>query len=553
MTVHRKNHLRTLVPSSVLVILTLSLPRGDAQAIWSDDFESPRLCHWSKVVAAEICDGRDNDCDGLIDEGCVNGSDCILPAAVDDTTGARVVGTGTPASCTEAALDAALADSGSAAITFDCGPAPHTIVVTSEKVISRDLVINGGGRITLSGGGTTRILKLDSYFDRDYPLLELLFLNLVDGSTAHLPGTDVNSGGAAVFRLGGSLVILDCRFENNIGPSTGQDVAGGAVYSLGIGDTIISGSVFTNNHCSSGGAIGNLHNNLELVNSTVNENSATGNGGNPGNGGNGGGIYMDGVSQTFDICGSLISGNAANALGGGLFRVSNDGVGPMTIDETTVADNVVNALPSPSQAGGLYLQGVQVEMTDSTVSGNTADSSGGLFVWENPGVTTLNMTNVTIAGNHARESLGAGMSVNQNVTGTLWQVTLAGNSTAGEFSFASAIAGGDGLTLKNTLIADNTKIFIWENTSCNHQHTGAGANYQWPDENTGGQTELACTTSTIFVDPQLGALGSHGGLTETILPAAGSPAIGAATGCPATDQRGFPRNPSSCTPGATEP
>lgn len=546
----------TAVPVSVVLALTLALLaplQAGAQEIWIDGFESGRACPWSRTVTSETCDGRDNDCNSEIDENCTNGSACALPAAVADTTGAHVVGNGTPANCTEAALDTALADTSAPAITFDCGPAPHTIVVTSEKVITRDLVIDGGGLITLDGGGTTRILKLDSYFDRDYPMLTLQFLNLRNGSTAHLPGTDVNSGGAAVFRLGGSLVILDCIFQDNIGPSTGQDVAGGAVYSLGIGNTVISGSAFSNNSCSSGGAIGNLHNHLDLVNSTVRANSATGSGGNPGNGGNGGGIYMDGVSQNFDICGSVISANTANALGGGLFRVSNDGVGPMTIVQTTVADNVVNALPSPSQAGGLYLQGVQVGITDSTVSGNTADSSGGLFVWENPGVTTLDMTNVTIAGNHARTSLGAGMSVNQNVTGTLWQVTIAGNSTVGEFSFASAIAGGDLLVLKNTLIADNTKVFIWENTSCNRLHTGQGANYQWPQENAGSQSELACAGNTVFADPVLGSLGDHGGLTETILPGAGSPAIGAATGCPTTDQRGRPRNPASCTPGAVEP
>ena len=534
--------------------LFLSSSPADAQTIWSNGFESGRPCPWSQIFTLETCDGRDNDCDRRIDgESCVNGTTCTLPAEVASINGAHVVGDGTPESCTEAALNAAIADAGAAAITFDCGATPHTIVVTSEKAISRDLVIDGGGLITLSGGGTTRILKLDSYFDRDYPLLTLQFLNLVDGYTADLPGTETSSGGAAVFRLGGSLTILDCIFENNVGPSPGQDVAGGAVYSLGIGTTIISGSIFLNNRCSSGGAIGNLHNHLELVHSIVRGSSATGNGGNPGNGGNGGGVYMDGINQTFNICGSVISGNTANALGGGVFRVSNNGVGPMTIDQTTIADNVVNDAPSLSQAGGLYLQGLQIVMTGSTVSSNTANSSGGLFVWENPGTQTLDMTNVTIANNHTRTSLGAGMSVNQNVTGTLWQVTIAGNSTAGATSFASAINGGHSLVLKNTLIANNTKVFIWENTSCNQLHTGQGANYQWPNLNAGGQVEQACTANTVFADPLLLSLGDNGGPTETILPASGSPAIGTATGCPSNDQRGQPRNPLSCTPGATEP
>jgi len=536
------------------VSLCLSSSQAGAQAIWSNGFESGRACAWSQVFTLETCDGRDNDCDQRIDgDACVNGTTCTLPADIANINSAHVVGDGTPGSCTEAALDAAIADTGSVAIIFDCGPAPHTIMVTSEKVISRNLVIDGGGLITLSGGGTTRILKLDSYFDRDYPLLTLQFLNLVNGYTADLPGTDTASGGAAVFRLGGSLTILDCIFENNVGPSPGQDVAGGAVYSLGIGTTIISGSIFLNNRCSNGGAIGNLHNHLELVNSIVRGSSATGTGGNPGDGGNGGGVYMDGNNQTFNICGSVISGNTANALGGGVFRVSNNGVGPTTIDQTTVTDNIVNDAPSLSQAGGLYLQGLQIMMTASTVSGNTANGAGGLFVWGNSGAQTLDMTNVTIANNHSRVNLGAGMSANQNVTGTLWQVTIAGNSTAGSTSFASAIAGGDSLVLKNTLIADNTKVFIWENTSCNRTNTGQGANYQWPNLNAGGQTELACASNTVFADPLLLSLADNGGPTETILPASASPAIGTATDCPATDQRGQPRNPASCTPGATEP
>jgi hypothetical protein len=168
-------------------------------------------------------------------------------------------------------------------------------------------------------------------------------------------------------------------------------------------------------------------------------------------------------------------------------------------------------------------------------------------------VTSLNMTNVTIANNHARESLGAGLSVNQNVTGTLWQVTIAGNSTVGPASFASALNGGHSLVFKNTLIADNTKLFIWENTSCNQTHTGQGANYQWPAVNAGSQSELACATNTVFSDPLLGSLEDNGGLTETILPGPTSPALGTATDCPNTDQRGRSRNPTSCTPGAVEP
>jgi hypothetical protein len=66
-----------------------------------------------------------------------------------------VVGTGSAASCTEAALDAALAGGGS--VTFNCGPNPATITVTSTKTIDADTVIDGGSVVTLSGGDLVRI------------------------------------------------------------------------------------------------------------------------------------------------------------------------------------------------------------------------------------------------------------------------------------------------------------------------------------------------------------------------------------------------------------
>lgn len=115
------------------------------------------------------------------------------------------------------------------------------------------------------------------------------------------------------------------------------------------------------------------------------------------------------------------------------------------------------------------------------------------------------------------------------------------------------IDDGRSLVLKNTVIADNSKTFIWEDTSCNQPHAGQGANYQWPDQNAGGQPEQPCAGNAVFADPLPGELGDNGGLTETILLDAGSPAVGTATDCPANDQRGEPRSMTSCTPGATEP
>jgi len=64
-----------------------------------------------------------------------------------------VVGSGTGASCTEAALNACLPGGGSfnGTVTFNCGGAA-TVTVTSTKTISADTAIDGGSLITISAG-----------------------------------------------------------------------------------------------------------------------------------------------------------------------------------------------------------------------------------------------------------------------------------------------------------------------------------------------------------------------------------------------------------------
>ena len=468
---------------------------------------------------------------------------CTPPISAVDTSGATTVGTGTPGSCTEAALLSALG-ANNGGIRFDCGSGDHTITLTSQLEIDFDLVIDGGGTITLSGGGTNRILDFRPPFEQPRTLT-VQNLTFRDGSTASLPGTTTDNGGAAIYRGSfGTLNVIDSYFFDNVGPAVGQDVAGGAIYSFGSTTTTIVGSVFQNNRCSSGGALGHLFAHLELFNSILDGNMATGTGGNPGNGGNGGGIYSDGNDQNMSVCGTVLSNNTANARGGGFMRVSNNGVGNMTFDRSTIHGNT-----GTLQAGGLYLQGLQTTLVDSTISANTSESRGGLTVFTNPGSQTLNMTNVTLADNFATGNLGAGMAVDDAITGTLSHLTIVRNDNSGEFSFASAIAGGAGLTLQRSLIVDNEKFFEFENTSCNVTRSGTGT-IQWPEFNAGGQSERRCAGVT-FQDVPISPLMDHGGPTPTVAPS-DSNIIESLSGCSGTDQRGVPRG-STCTPGAVEP
>jgi hypothetical protein len=467
--------------------------------------------------------------------------ECPLPVELVDTSSPdRTVGTGTPESCNEAALEEALASGG--IIVFDCGDAPHTLTVTSEKEVTQDTVIDGGGTITLSGGGTSRILAVHSSFERETPSLTVQRLSFTDGvRTGSGEGTE--NGGGAIYRLGGTLTVIDCTFTGNRCPPEGQDVAGGAVYSIGVGLTTIVGSVFTGNSCSNGGAVGNLHNHLTLVNSTVTGNSATGTGGNPGNGGNGGGIYIDGVGQTVILCGSTVSANSGNAYGGGIFRVSNDGTGSMSIDRCTFDGN---AIPdrSPSMAGGLYLQGMVITMTGTTISNNECTSAAGMFV--GPTTPSVNLVNVTIAGNTALSGLAGGIAFDSGVSGTVTNCTFASNRAPGEVAFAAATTGGESVTFKNTIFSGHEAGNEWNPLTCRVQHLEGGGNIQWPDDE-----YTLCTESILVADPLLGLLQDNGGPTLTLMPVSGSPAVGRGHDCPPTDQRGEPRA-EPCTSGAVE-
>lgn len=73
------------------------------------------------------------------------------------------MGDGTAASCTSAAVVAAVAKGG--VITFSCGAAPVVIAMpaTAKVVnISARVVLDGGGKVTLSGGGQRRILYMNT-------------------------------------------------------------------------------------------------------------------------------------------------------------------------------------------------------------------------------------------------------------------------------------------------------------------------------------------------------------------------------------------------------
>ena len=476
----------------------------------------------------------------------------ITPVNVSHPT--TVVGNGTPSSCTEAAFTNAIAQGGT--ITFKCGSSPYTLVLTSEKTISSDTVIDGKKLVTLSGGNNVRILSIKSYYNLSTPSLTVQNLTFANGHTTDVPNTtSTTQGGAAIYRIGGTLNVINSTFTNNVGPVTGQDVAGGAIYSVGGGTTTIVGSVFKGNQASNGGAIGSLGSALNLVNSEVSGNTATGNGGNPGNGGNGGGIYLDGENSYFGVAVNLsgvkVTNNKANAFGGGLMHVAYHGE-TTTIDKSSFDNNTIPN-QSVSFAGGVYLQGTNITMTNSSVSKNTANGPGGMYVGYS---SVLNMTNDTVAQNTAVTGLGGGLFIDNNVSGTILNSTIASNQTPGPYSFGAAIAGGSAnLLLGNTIIANNIVGNAYNPISCTQKLGNLGGNLQYPVIRQGGGSDdpsALCSDGVIEANPLLRPLQNNGGPTLTTAPASNSPAANQGqNNCPTTDQRGQTRK-NPCTLGAYE-
>ena len=290
------------------------------------------------------------------------------PADVSSPT--TVVGNGSADSCTFAALAAAVAKAG--VITFDCGSAPATIVVTATLNLSttKDTVIDGGNKVTLDGGHAVQIMNFNSgNFQATETRLTLQHLTVVNAKatpTQAIPaapeaacsqGFDDGQGGA-LFMRDGNLTVIDCVFSGNQAAQLGPDTGGGAIYIQGSKHgALIVGSTFTGNSGANAGAVGALFAELDIYDSLFTNNVATGhdannddaticsvinNGQNEvGSGGNGGAIYGDGNSFNITLCGDAVMNNAAgkNAFGGGLFFTSDNWAGVLTIIDTTMTGN----------------------------------------------------------------------------------------------------------------------------------------------------------------------------------------------------------------------
>jgi hypothetical protein len=303
-----------------------------------------------------------------------------LPAEaqpVDTSQPTAVVGGGAPSSCTFGALSSAV--SGGGLITFNCGPAPVTISVTStlSPPISTGktpvhIVIDGGNKITLDGGGAVRIISwAHATWRTSQDTLTLQHIQLSNGKATGTktiaacntkPNAQCSTGytdgqGGAVYVQDGSLRVIDSVFTGNQAAMLGPDTGGGALYLVGSGTlSYVAHSTFQNNTASNAGAIGMLWVGASIYDSLFDGNRAVGTGANSvdstqcscddgngdqvGSGGNGGAIYKDGGDGVnLTLCGDLVQDNSATEFGAGAFLTADGSAAKLIIDDSVFKDN----------------------------------------------------------------------------------------------------------------------------------------------------------------------------------------------------------------------
>jgi predicted outer membrane repeat protein len=222
----------------------------------------------------------------------------------------------------------------------------------------------------------------------------------ISGST--FTGNNATSGGA-IYNYG-TLTVTSSTFTNNTATNYG-----GAINNQNT--LTITGSTFTGNTADYGGAISH-EGTLTVTDSTFTNNTATN---------YGGAIYNYDVLTVTD---STFTNNTATIRGGAIYNEGN-----LTVTDSTFTNNTAT-----SYGGAIYNTGA-LTVTDSTFTGNTANQGGAIYNYD-----VLTVTDSTFTGNTANQ--GGAIYNDGNLTITSSNFT--GNNATGPLAYGGAIYNYDG-------------------------------------------------------------------------------------------------------------
>src|SRR6266699_3645868 len=317
------------------------------------------------------------------------------------------------------------------------------VLATNNLDISKDLSIRGPGAgiLAISNGNT-------GYSIHVQPGASVSMSGLAFKNNEVLQNSFIDNHG--------ELTLINNLITNSVGPD-------GSINNTGLLD-IINSTISNNSASGRGGGINNTGP-LEITNSTISNNATYG---------QGGGIFnsSDTLGNPASLSNSTVSGNTAVGGGGGI-----DNTGFLKITNSTISDN--RAL---NEGGGIDSPG-ELGLTNSTVSDNTAltfgggiavsspfytifyctiyrntatQDGGGIATYQNrPKVPFIGIGESIVAGNHAQTSPNIsgviwshGYNLFQNVSPSTNFVPLNVQSTDVEVS-AATFLGIDSLLRKN--------------------------------------------------------------------------------------------------------
>lgn len=453
----------------------------------------------------------------------------------------------------------------------------------NESSLSADDIVASTGYFGIDGGYVDGITLSNSVISGARQ--NGIRVAVLDGPMT-VSGTDVTDSefqGIAVYRAYAPITINDSTISGNgnylaNNPYYGGPYYGGPYYSSG----------------GSGVDIERLYSTLTIADSVVNDNTGT----------RGGGVQVTEGYGSVNILRTTISGNDVTATlgnpyvnnhgapgGGGGVRVVNF-YGDVLIEDSVVSGNTAQ------EGGGLYFEiygGNTATIRRSTISNNSAIRAGGIRMTGSEYDASLVIEDSSITGNDAYAYAGA-IQIQYNVNATIDRTTIAGNTaqfnapigvvegysdldivnstvTSNSGGYAGLVAGYySDVSIRHTTVSGNSSygatIRTYDYASVTIDHsivTGNGGadlangsyvsadNSLLPAVNSGD----GFGAGNLYVDdPVLGPLQDNGGLTETMMPLAGSPALDAGdaaiAGPPATDQRGEGRISNIIDIGAVE-
>lgn len=334
------------------------------------------------------------------------------------------------------------------------------------------------------------------------------------------PADEAGEGGGAIFNAG-TLTLDGVTVDDN--GVTGAAGNGGGVMNAATGTLTITNGAITENFAGrAGGGIENAGGTVTITGLNLSDNTV---GGMPGNGGGlhsgggtvtynggmitnnvaareGGGFWTNGTAT---IDGTTISGNEGQGAdatqgGGGIFIDPGAGSAQLTVLNATITGN--SATGTSGSGGGIFNEGGELTVTDTTISNNTANRAGGAIEDNSAsGATVVTITNAVMDGNTAGSNPGNGGAI--HVSGADGEMTISGSM------FTNNIADREGGALWAG--GAGTVMNVSDSTLDNNEAKGPAA-----DDGGGGLFinggEFNGSAVTITNNSATGASGSGGGI-----------------------------------------